>query len=278
MDGVARQDGITRGPGPLWEEAAYVQWRRSERRHIVTRAFLAAVVLVTLGWGCRGDGSTGDSGTDSISGNGGASGENTLELCTDSQDNDGDNRADCSDPECSGFSACVLDSTPDAGQSDGGENQCDPSVFTERIAAFCQTQNPPTAEPRELGASCAGDDGCDTDGCHEPYGQPAYCSIECPQGDECPQGYNCQDTGTSGPWCYRSVCVYIGSDLGDCVANLTDASNRACRHTDCNSQFDHWLDCLVEGERFCSSSEVDEACGVELGLLRSCCPDCLHGY
>lgn len=175
------------------------------------------------------------------------------------------------------------ESPPDASSSDGSvatgdgaAGSCKASDFENDVVTFCTTQNPPPPGAGELGAACADDDAqCTSNICLHPYGQPdAYCSMACSQGDECPVGFECQDSGTGGPLCYESVCIFGGKDKADCVTSMTQEAKAACG-AGCGEKFGQWLDCLNKAGRICSASQADSECGIEQGLLRACCPLCV---
>lgn len=159
--------------------------------------------------------------------------------------------------------------------SDGAAGSCKSSDFEDDVVAFCSAQNPPPPAAGELGAACADDDAqCTSNICLHPFGQPsAYCSIACPQGNECPVGFNCQDSGTRGPLCYEAVCIYGGTDTADCITTMTDEAEAACGEG-CGAKFGAWIDCLKQAGRICDKSQADTECGIERGLLESCCSLC----
>jgi hypothetical protein len=111
--------------------------------------------------------------------------------------------------------------------------------------------------------------------CLEPFGSLAYCSMPCPAGNECPIGFDCQDTGTSdGAACYQGVCVYGGSDATDCTANLLEELDIACT-SECDvGRIQGWVDCIAGAGRLCGPEDAAEKCGVERGLVESCCFAC----
>ncbi|MCY1054743.1 hypothetical protein [Nannocystis sp. SCPEA4] len=160
--------------------------------------------------------------------------------------------------------------------SGGDTGACASSDFDAQVIAFCKAQNPPTPEPGELGASCTDDTQCASQICLEPFGSPqTYCSWPCPAGDECPLGFNCQDTGTSlGSVCYQGVCIYGGSDAADCTTNLLAELDAACMSECSVERIEGWLNCLAGAGRLCGTDSADEQCGVERGLLESCCGGC----
>jgi hypothetical protein len=161
------------------------------------------------------------------------------------------------------------------GGGGGDSAACSATDFEDQVVAICKAQNPPAPGPGELGASCAGDDQCSSTVCLEPFGSAAYCSLQCPAGNECPQGFDCSDTGTSlGPACYQGVCVYGGSDTADCTKNLLAELDAAC-HSECKvTRAQAWMDCLAGAGRLCGPEEASEHCGAERGLLESCCFGC----
>jgi len=151
---------------------------------------------------------------------------------------------------------------------------CSASDFSDDVVAFCRNQNPAAPGPRTMGAGCTGDTQCDSAVCLEPYGSSAYCTIGCPLGTECPLGFSCQDTGSSlGSACYQDVCIYGGRDAADCVSNTNGELDTACSSS-CQSELRVWLTCLRDAGRICSGSHAAELCGIERGLLESCCPSC----
>ena len=127
-----------------------------------------------------------------------------------------------------------------------------------------------------MGASCNDDGECASNVCLEPFGSPAYCTIQCPAGNECPVGYSCTDTGAGsslGNACYQSVCLYPGGDTADCVERVLDEADIACTQG-CESQLETWFGCLEGAGLLCTSSGADAACGAQRGLLSSCCSRC----
>jgi hypothetical protein len=165
--------------------------------------------------------------------------------------------------------------TDGAAGSDGATGICTASDFENDVVAFCSTQNPSPPAAGELGAPCADDDSqCTSNICLHPYGQTvAYCSMACPQGDECPVGFSCQDSGTRGPLCYEGVCIYGGADSSDCITTMTKEAQAACGQG-CGEKFSAWLDCLNKAGRICGKTHADSECGIERGLLESCCSLC----
>lgn len=162
----------------------------------------------------------------------------------------------------------------DAPVDDSPTSSCDPMTYEAQAIAFCRAQMEPSSSPGTTGASCASDGQCTSGICLEPFGSGEhYCTDACPRGDECAFGYACQDTGTIGPACYRTVCIYGGSDAADCVSNTMREIREACT-SDCGGRLGGWLDCLVASGRICSNSQADARCGIERGLLEECCLGC----
>lgn len=164
------------------------------------------------------------------------------------------------------------------GQGGSSGDACSSADFEAQVVAFCKTQNPPSPAPGEMGASCVDSTQCSSNYCLEPFGNSAYCTVLCPNGNECPIGYSCQDTGTpDGAACYQDVCIYGGADASDCTARLLDELDFACT-SDCTAaRAQAWMDCLAGAGRLCGSQDADEKCGVERGLVESCCNACDTG-
>lgn len=161
------------------------------------------------------------------------------------------------------------------GQGGSAVAACSSADFEAQVIAFCKTENPSSPAAGEMGASCVDSTQCSSDYCLEPFGNSAYCTVLCPNGNECPIGYSCQDTGTlDGAACYQDVCIYGGSDAADCTANLLSELDSAC-NSECKAARAHaWMDCLAGAGRLCGSEDAAEKCGVERGLLESCCNGC----
>lgn len=165
-----------------------------------------------------------------------------------------------------------------AGGPGGSSGVCSSMDFEAQVIAFCKTQNPPSPGPGEMGASCVDGTQCNSNYCLEPFGGSPICTILCPNGNECPVGYSCQDTGApEGAACYQDVCIYGGIDASDCTANLLAELDNACT-SECTAARVHgWMDCLAGAGRLCGNSDADEKCGVERGLIESCCISCSSG-
>lgn len=168
-----------------------------------------------------------------------------------------------------------IETSPDGGDGTGGSGGvCSSSDFESQVITFCKAQNPPSPNPGELGASCVDGSQCSSQYCLEPFGSAAYCSLLCPNGNECPIGYSCQDTGVDGPACYQDVCIYGGSDAAECTSNLLDELDTAC-HSECEaSRVQAWIECLAAAGRLCGQEDAAEKCGIERGLVESCCIAC----
>jgi hypothetical protein len=159
----------------------------------------------------------------------------------------------------------------------GGGNPagvCKSTDYQTSVTAFCKTQNPPAPAAGQLGASCTGDPQCDSGLCLEPFGGTAYCSLECPNGNECPTGFDCQDTGAGFSACYEGVCIYGGTDTSDCTTNLLDELEAGCNSSCTKGDVEAWLDCIGNAGRLCGLEDADAACGAERGILEACCPTC----
>lgn len=154
----------------------------------------------------------------------------------------------------------------------GGGGACSSAALMTDVVEFCRTQNPDAPAPRSIGAACTTDSQCDRDWCYDGFsGQ--YCTVPCPLGTECPPDFSCQDLGgTRGPGCQREICVYGGTDAADCVTNLNREVEEGCRS--CQNELRAWLTCIRGAGRLCGPSQADAACGIERGLLESCCIGC----
>jgi hypothetical protein len=171
----------------------------------------------------------------------------------------------------------IGDGSSTSGSGGGGSAVCDSVDFQAQVTAFCKTQNPPAPAAGAMGASCTGDPQCDSNLCLEPFGQAAYCSLECPQGSECPQGFSCQDTGAGFSACYEDVCIYGGTDTSDCTAQFLAEIDSACNSSCTKANVTAWVDCLSGAGRLCGNSDADQACGAERGIVESCCLGCDAG-
>ncbi len=168
------------------------------------------------------------------------------------------------------------------GETGGGEGAAGPGPaacasedFQAEAIAFCEKQFPSEPAPGQLGASCTDDGQCDSQVCLEPFGSAAYCSLECPQGDECSVGFSCQDTGAGYSACYQGVCIYGAGSKSECVTDLLEEVDRACEPDGCTeATVRGWVDCLAASERLCSTVDADDACGAQRGLIDSCCVGC----
>jgi len=183
--------------------------------------------------------------------------------------------AGCGDAGTSGS-----DGGDSIGSGSGGNSVagvCSSDDYKDQVTAFCKTQNPPAPGPGELGASCVNDGQCDSAVCLEPFGNAAYCSEECPNGNECPMGYSCQDTGAGFAACYQDVCEYGGIDTSSCVSNLLGELDSGCNSSCAKADVEAWLGCISIAGRLCGSDDADAACGAERGILESCCLGCGSG-
>jgi hypothetical protein len=152
---------------------------------------------------------------------------------------------------------------------------CAASDFTAQVVAICKAEFPGAPAARAVGASCAANTGCDSGFCLKPFGGASYCSLRCPNGTECPQGFHCQDAGGFAA-CYQDVCAYLGSDSANCVTNLNDTLGMTCSFYGCHDQLNAWLNCIQGAGRLCDKTGASAACGIEQGLLDTCCDKCIQ--
>lgn len=174
------------------------------------------------------------------------------------------------DGSADGGTQVIIDPGPEAEPE--GMPACSADDYEEQIITFCRTQTPGAPEPRSLGAQCQGDAQCDSGECRFDV-----CMIECPRGDECPIGFACQDVGTDTPACRETVCIYGGSTFDDCLREMNDQFDAACRpgsEPGCEDDAEAWLACLNDHGRICSNVEAGDACGVERVRLERCCIFC----
>ncbi len=147
--------------------------------------------------------------------------------------------------------------------------------FDTQVTAFCKKQFPLPPAAGTTGAACTGNAQCSSQNCIMPFGSgEQYCTVPCPNGTECGHGYSCQDAGPgNGSLCYRNICIYGGQDASDCVVQMKNEIDTACR-SGCGSELQAWIGCIAAAPLICERTEAQTQCGIERGYLDSCCPAC----
>ena len=153
---------------------------------------------------------------------------------------------------------------------------CQPTDYDAKIVTFCRQQNPSPPAAGDFGADCTEDSQCDSNLCLNRV--DSHCTVACPNGDECPNGYLCEDVGEAEPACVWDFCDYGGYDASSCVDNTAQQARNACNFNDCGQRFETWLDCLIASSMVCHVPDAENACGIERGLLESCCIGCDSDY
>jgi hypothetical protein len=160
-------------------------------------------------------------------------------------------------------------------ETDVGEAGCS-GDHTAQVASFCEAQFPPAPGPGDPGGICNTDPDCESEFCYQnPNGAP-FCSALCTSDADCAYGFECGDSGTGlGLICLRKglpSCGYLADSPGECVTVLLDQLDAQC-NAGCESLAVEWLSCIDSIAPICWTTEVDDACGIDLALLEDCC-DC----
>lgn len=144
--------------------------------------------------------------------------------------------------------------------------ECSQAAFEAQSIQFCEVQFPPGPEAGQLGAKCSSSADCDSGICEDSFG---VCTVSC-EDSACPAGYDC---GVYGD-CYPRQDGYVSESKSECLPRLLGVLDQSC-NAECDPARVHgWLDCITAAAPIRDSDDADEKCGIELGQLRTCCPDC----